>query len=151
MAREGEDADLMLLQTGVEVMLESDEWSAVQTGPVPLLDDAFHQALRDMQASLEEVTEDIAAIRAQKLGRRLGAWRVTPLGPESHGHNRVAQMGAVLAAFEPGKLVPETDACDDAMRARKEKEQLSQESNRRKKSATRSGVPRSTRTGRTGP
>ena len=108
-AREGEDADLLLVQTGIQLL--GDECLLVQTRSLPLLDDAFHQALRELQQSLEDTTEDIAAIRAQKLGRRLGTWRASPLGPEGHGHNRVAQLGAVLAAFEPARLVPETDVC----------------------------------------
>ena len=110
-AKEGEDADLMLVQTGAVITSEHDEQCMVQTKQVPLLDDAFHEALREMQRSLEEVSEEVAAIRVQKLGRRLGSWRASPLGPEGHGHNRVAQMGAVLAAFEPGRPLPETDTC----------------------------------------
>ena len=97
---------------GADMGNGGDEHILMQTTwPSPkLVDDNFRFVLRNMQNALELVTEEVAGLRAQLFGRRLLAWRTGPTGLEGIVHDRVAQLGVVVAAFEP---LPE---CDDQVR-----------------------------------
>ena len=96
--REGDDEVMMIqLAAGWQRPREEDgEMMSLMQGTWPtrvMVDDNFQKVLRDLQHELERCTEDVAAIRAQQLGRRLLARRTGTHGPEGHGHGRVAQFG----------------------------------------------------------